>query len=137
MENHKSTDGIYAGRFVLIEYDTEMHMDTFLRISHINRINGERRFYAVLGGTEPQEKMLTKGIMHAGRIVYTSAFETSPDNGYYMKNCTFYKCISSYEDGSTEPAEFEEIVGEQDNGYITNYQFDVNAYGRGYDSTVW
>ncbi len=137
MENHKSTDGIYAGRFVLVEYDSEMHMDTFLRISRIEQVDGKQHFYAVVNRTNPQAEMLTRGHIHYGRIVYTSAFETSPDNGYYMKNCTFYKCITNYEDGSIEPAEFEEIVGEQDNSYITNYQLDVDAYGRGYDSTVW
>ena len=88
MENHKSTDGIYAGRFVLVEYDSEMHMDTFLRISRIEQVDGKQHFYAVVNRTNPQVELLTKGHIHHGRIVYTSAFETSPDNGYYMKNCT-------------------------------------------------
>jgi hypothetical protein len=117
MENHKSEDGIYAGRFILIEYDAEMHMDTLLRVSRID----ENKFYAVLGGTNPQERYITKGDIHKGTIVYTSAYETSPDNGYYAKNCTFYKCISDYIDGSTSPAEFEEIDEAQEYNYITNY----------------
>ena len=33
MEQNKEKDGIYAGRFVLVEYDSEMHMDSYLRIS--------------------------------------------------------------------------------------------------------
>jgi hypothetical protein len=35
MEAKMHEDGIYAGRFVLIEYDNEIHMDSFLRISKI------------------------------------------------------------------------------------------------------
>lgn len=48
MEANKSTDGIYAGRYVLVEYDNQMHMDSFLRISKIETSNNQSEYYAVL-----------------------------------------------------------------------------------------
>ena len=32
MDNCADIDGIYAGRFVLVEYDNETHMDSYLRV---------------------------------------------------------------------------------------------------------
>jgi hypothetical protein len=75
METHKSEDGIYAGRYVLVEYDNQMHLDTFLRVT--KRVREDNRFvyYAMLGGSQPEETRLTKGNIHPDTIVYTSAFE--------------------------------------------------------------
>lgn len=133
MEQYKENDGIYAGRFVLIEYDNEMHMDSFLRV----RKDGNN-FYTTFSEDTSKEVLLTKGKIHPGTIVYTSAYETLPANGYYAKNCTFYKCTSEYIQDSEELATFEDIVGEGElNPHITNYSIDSRVYGRGYDSTVW
>ena len=133
MEQYKENDGIYAGRFVLIEYDNEMHMDSFLRV----RKDGNN-FYTTFSEDTSKEVLLTKGKIHPGTIVYTSAYETLPANGYYAKNCTFYKCTSEYIQDSEELATFEDIVGEGElNPHITNYSIDSRVYGRGYDSTVF
>lgn len=133
MERYKETDGIYAGRFVLIEYDNEMHMDSFLRV----RKDGDK-FYTTFSDNTAQEVLLTRGNIKRDTIVYESAYETLPANGYYAKNCTFYKCTSSYIENSEEPATFDDIVGEgEENPHITNYSIDSRMYGRGYDSTVW
>lgn len=140
MENNKNEDGIYAGRFVLVEYDSQMHMDSFLRVHRIENTDGVNYFYTMAAGDDKAvERLLTRGIVHKDTIVYTSAFETTPDNGYYVKNCVFYKCTSEYSQNSTEPATFIEIVNgsEEENDYIINYVLDERAYGRGYDSTVW
>lgn len=133
MERYKETDGIYAGRFVLIEYDSEMHMDSFLRV----RKDGDN-FYTTFSDNTAEEVLLTKGRIRKDTIVYESAFETLPANGYYAKNCTFYKCTSDYVENSEELATFEDIVGVgEENPHITNYSIDARMYGRGYDSTVW
>ena len=132
MEQYKENDGIYAGRFVLIEYDNEMHMDSFLRV----RKDGNN-FYTTFSEDTSKEVLLTKGKIHPGTIVYTSAYETLPANGYYAKNCTFYKCTSEYIQDSEELATFEDIVGEGElNPHVTNYSIDSRVYGRGYDSYV-
>lgn len=139
MENSKNEDGIYAGRFVLVEYDSQMHMDSFLRVHKIENVDGVNYFYTMASGEDTAiERLLTKGTIHKDTIVYTSIFETDPGNGYYVKSCTFYKCTSDYKQNSTEPATFIEIVdGTEETDYITNHAIDERIYGRGYDSTVW
>lgn len=124
MESHKSEDGIYAGRFVLVEYDNQMHMDSFLRISKIENINNTKEYYAVLeqktseGDSKYQEVKLTRDNIHKGAIVYTSAYEENSAGGHFVKNCVFYKCTSDYEKDSVELATFEEVVNEQQFIYL-------------------
>lgn len=119
METHKSEDGIYAGRYVLVEYDNQMHLDTFLRVTKRVREDNKFVYYAMLGGSQPEETRLTKGNIHPDTIVYTSAFEQSSSGGHFAKNCIFYKCVSSYEEGNTtDPAEFIEIVDQAQYIYL-------------------
>lgn len=137
MESHKNEDGIYAGRFVLVEYDNQMHMDSFLRITKIENATEAGEYYAILenrtstGSVEYQETKLTRGNIHKGTIVYTSAYETDSSNGYYAKNCIFYKCKSDYEENSNEPAIFEETVDGRQYiyvGKIDEYVFQENLF---------
>lgn len=131
MDNRASTDGIYAGRFVLIEYNNETHMDSYLRV----RKDENNNFYSTFSDKTSQEALLTKNNISIDTIVYESSYETSPNNGYYAKNCTFYKCIGY---NANDVALFQDIVGEnEEDPHITNYTIDFNKHGRGYDSTVW
>lgn len=139
MDNSKSTDGIYAGRFVLVEYDEATHLDTFIRAQKKVE-NGITKFYYNPTGETSFTTLLTKGIIAAPAIIYTTRVETTPEGGYHAKDCIFYICTSELSEGSREPATFEEIVnGNGVPNYTINYNIDTNAYGsgRGYDSTVW
>ena len=139
MDNSKSTDGIYAGRFVLIEYDEATHLDTFIRTQKKVE-NGITKFYYNPTGETSFTTLLTKGIIAAPAIIYTTRVETTPEGGYHAKDCIFYICTSELSEGSREPATFEEIVnGNGVPNYTINYNIDTNTYGsgRGYDSTVW
>lgn len=138
MDQNKEKDGIYAGRFVLVEYDSEMHMDSYLRISRIEQKDNSYLYYSVLGGSlTSQETLLTRSNIHKDTIVYISEFATQPTNGYYIKNCSFFRCTSDFDATSTEPATFVKITDETEETYIQNYSIDQKTYGRGYDSTVW
>lgn len=139
MDNSKSTDGIYAGRFVLVEYDETTHLDTFIRAQKKIE-NGITKFYYNPTGETSFTTLLTKGIIAAPAIIYTTRVETTPEGGYHAKDCIFYVCTSELSEGSREPATFEEIVnGNGVPNYTINYNIDTNTYGsgRGYDSTVW
>lgn len=139
MDNSKSTDGIYAGRFVLVEYDEATHLDTFIRAQKKVE-NGITKFYYNPAGETSFTTLLTKGIIAAPAMIYTTRVETTPEDGYHAKDCIFYICTSELSEGSREPATFEEIVnGNGVPNYTINYNIDTNAYGsgRGYDSTVW
>jgi hypothetical protein len=47
-----------------------------------------------------------KNNIHKDTIVYTSEYATKPTNGYYVKNCSFFKCTSDFDESSAEPATF-------------------------------
>lgn len=131
METYQDSDGIYAGRFVLVEYNNEMHMDSFLRV----RKDENNNFYTTFSADTSQEVLLTRDNIQVGTIVYESAYETQPNSGYFAKNCTFYKCVGY---NVNNVALFEDVVGEnEEDPHVTNYTIDFRKYGRGYDSTVW
>lgn len=132
MESTMLVDGIYAGRYVLIEYDSDLKssLDTFLRVYFVGNV----------AYTTPKaqiESQLNKSDLDIGDIVYTASPQIA-DEELVPKDCVFWKCTSSKTDGSTEPATFEKAVS-SDSNYVMNFNIDTAKYGegRGYDSTVW
>lgn len=137
MESNKREDGIYAGRFVLVEYDSQLHMDSILRVREETN-NNSFCLYSMTDGEPPIETLLTKSSIKKDELVYSSDLEKSPEHGYFAKNCIFYKCTSDFIEGSSEPATFMKVVdGTAEDDYVINYNIDAKRYGRGYDSTVW
>lgn len=135
MDNAKTYDGIYAGRYVLVEYDSETNLDTFVRAQFRNG-----GFYYNPTGEPQYNTKITKGIMGKGQIIYVSDVDKTPAEGLHAKNCIFYVCTSEFIEGSDEFAEFAETVnGANVPSYTVNYNIDTDKYGsgRGYDSTVW
>lgn len=134
MEVGKLTDGVFLGRYVLIEYDSDYHLDTFLRV----QMKNDRAYYNPEGATD-YSTLLTKGLIKQNELVYTSTSNLTPDTGLSGVECTFYKCTSNFIEGSREPATFEVISSLEGPAYTDNYHIDTTAYGagRGYDSTVW
>lgn len=132
MESTMLVDGIYAGRYVLIEYDSDLKssLDTFLRVYFVGNV----------AYTTPKaqiESQLNKSDLDVGDIVYTAPPYIA-DEELVPKDCVFWKCTSSKIDGSTQPATFEKAVS-SDSNYVMNFNIDTAKYGegRGYDSTVW
>ena len=123
-------DGVYIGRFVLVEYDDEYHLDTFTRVT----MNNGKAYLNGINGV-----LITKSMIELNDIVYTTSSHLTPDTGLAPKDCVFYKCTSAYSAGSTEPATFIAITQFNGTAYTDNYHIDLNTYGtgRGYDSTVW
>ena len=130
MENKMYTDNVYAGRYVLVEYDSTPELGAFSRIY----------FFSGIAYTSPNHEVgtgITKNDVDYGDIRFT-ADNITPTNQLVYKNCTFYICTSERIEGSTEWATWERVVNSSD-PYVTNYNIDIAAYGggRGYDSTVW
>lgn len=132
MENLMSTDNVYFGRYVLVEYDTETRLDAFLRV-----------YMSDLGvayttpNAQPETMIYEKDLKY-GDIVYTAASYIE-DKELVPRDCVFWKCISNYVEGTPNvPAVFEKAVS-SDSIYVTNFNIDTAKYGesRGYDSTVW
>lgn len=130
MESKKNTDGIYAGRYVLIEYDSDTHFDHMMRV------------WIKADGYHSQNNMdvttlLKEGSVGVDEIVYTVRTDIDREDPRDYKDCKFYKCTGFTSSGI---AQFAEIVnGAEASAYVVNYNIDINKYGngRGYDSTVW
>ena len=133
MEANLTTDGIYAGRYVLIEYDTDLSktLDTFMRVY----FNDDGVAY-----TAPDLSYisrLNKKDIGLGDIVFTSNDYVS-GQPLVPTDCIFWKCTSILDKNSNEPATFVRVVS-SDSNYVMNFNIDTAKYGegRGYDSTVW
>lgn len=133
MEANLTTDGIYAGRYVLIEYDTDLSktLDTFMRVY----FNDDGVAY-----TAPDlsyVSRLNKKDIGLGDIVFTSNDYVS-GQPLVPTDCIFWKCTSILDENSSEPATFARVVSSESN-YVMNFNIDTAKYGegRGYDSTVW
>ena len=133
MEISMSTDGVYAGRYVLIEYDqtpggTEVYEELYLK-------NGKFYFgYEVSDTTRvryPQDLALGEIVR-----VYTELPPVTPD-AVDKRQPAFYKCTGG---NNNNYATFEEITNSSIAQYTQNYSIDLAKYGdvgRGWDSTVW
>ncbi len=142
METAKNNDGIYAGRFVLVEYDNEANLDTFLRVQikeELTTSSGDKvyTFYYTLDDNPNQSLALMAEDVDDGQIVYTAIENFDPANEITPRDCVFY--IQTTVDLNTNGvATFRAIMdGEIVSNYTTNYNIDKLEYGRGYDSTVW
>ena len=130
MDKKTNTDGVYIGRFVLIEYDTETDLESLIRVTKAP--DGD---YCLFHNTNI---IIKKSDIDKGTVVYTASGPAQ--EGLPVTNCVFYKCTSNYVADSNEKATFERIDAKDTNdNYTNNYYIDSNTYqkGRGYDSTVW
>lgn len=131
MVKNQAIDGVYIGRYVLVEYDTETNVHNFDRVYIYNN-----KLYT--SANHESNTLITQSYYEKGTIVYT-AEDTVMSTGYPLSKCAFY-VITSDKISSTNPATYEEIVssGPKTN-YTSNYKIDMakGEEGRGYDSTVW
>lgn len=129
MENKMYTDNIYAGRYVLVEYDSTPELGAFSRVY----IKGSYAYKA----PNVNATIITRAEVDIGTIVYTAS-DLKEDAALVPTECTFYVCTTERVEESKEPALWKEVI-ESTNSYTINYNIDTAAYGpsRGYDSTVW
>lgn len=144
MDAHTYTDGIYAGRYVLVEYDNDYQQDDFYRVWIFNdklyntKVEHEDLNYLIhLGVTSSSDTNKLSSIA-AGTIVFTADDKTSSESGYQYNNVQYYQITDEeFTDGH---AGFKKIIeGSNNPNYTINYNIDISVYGagRGYDSTVW
>ena len=126
MEDAQAVDGVYVGRYVLVEYDSDVHTDYYERV------------YKVDGKLYRSNTNDVKTELTVSNTVNTQIVRVEPDN--YPDNVAgtteFY--LLKHVNGQLR---FELIAG-NDSNYSSNYNVDLRAFygeggGRGYDSTVW
>ena len=141
MESCLSTDEIYLGRYVLIEYDINTR-DTYQQC-YAKEFTENMQLYSSVNCEENtlikwSKNPDGKNAVGTGDIVYVVE-----DLNNTNSKLLFYKCINDI--NTLDPAEGESIIAEfkhitsSDSPYTSNYNIDMDEYGagRGYDSTVW
>lgn len=128
MEENMVEDGIYMGRFVLIDYDQDISKNEYRLFYYENG-----RFFMFAENAARTEVRFPGDVAQNEIIRVTSDINkdnTVKDNAKF----TFYKCTG----GNKGIAQFKKIADAETN-YTTNYQIDTAEYGegRGWDSTVW
>ena len=134
-KNNASTDGVYAGRYVLVEYDATasvFHVDNPL---FRYEINGQNVFsYTLDTSNNIPDEPFTK--FEPNVIYYVVDVNTKED---WLKEPAKY----NYEIWMLNEKSGQFVEATEENGiytdYTTNYNVDKIAYnaGRGWDSTLW
>lgn len=121
MEALQTTDGVYAGRYILIEYDKDTTEDCFRKVTRT-----DKGLYYSEG--EYANAQLSIHNTTDKQIVYVENSATKKKEFYIVRhqNGTF---------------KYENVAANESN-YVVNYNVDLayyfeNSGGRGFDSTVW
>lgn len=145
MDKAADTDGVYIGRFVLVDYGVDGSMNEILYTPvFIKPDTNPQEFYT--SAEFEEETRIIEGdnrqgvVIKEGDIVYTKEYTSEP-TADELENMVkvFYICTGSDENGY---ATFNYVTMETKNKYTQNYNLDLAVYtdnngGRGFDSTVW
>ena len=148
MSENCSVDGVYPGRYVLVEYDSALTIGSrgFMRVFRDGALYyiDKQHSQPVLYGTTNTVNTITPG-----RLAYYTENDDWDGLTEEPGLVTFLICCNTNEDipGQT-PAVFREIVTSDNRPYTINFNVDKNYLqfkkgareqdiGRGFDSTVW
>lgn len=154
MDDFTKTDGVYIGRYVLVEYDNQLAAD-WCTIAYQKTINGVKQFFSAPMASDGTPQINSKYQFGAGNIV-TGKYIRVPG---YIIDTDSKKIIYNLDSPGEESDTIYHIDGPlvddlndkekdikvtlisqlKDSPYNENYNIDIKAYGpgRGYDSTVW
>ena len=147
MEEFANLDGVYIGRYVLVEYDKDLAAD-WTTVAFKKTINGVITFYSSATAEENTRLRYGYGNIQQGKYIRVPAALKDTDSTYIYYDLDtdaedryqdkIYEILSSKE-GETPKVSEVVVKGTYENDYIANYTIDRLAYGggRGYDSTVW
>ena len=158
MDANANNDGIFIGRYVLVEYQEKAAYPVAYHATLVNGSNTQYYFYSSTNqeeiskikylGPAPDEPEHLPSVDDVNAI-YQDGFYKGEILQYYIYSSEkkdwifsedFYKCVG----GISGYAIFEKIeTPEMKSDYIQNFEIDENHYGqnskgfKGYDSTVW
>lgn len=147
MDNSAKSDGVYIGRYVLVEYDTKFAADWATEAYQKTReINGQNviEFFGN-DKTEPASRFLYgAGNIVKNKYIRIPATYEDTDGTIRIHNLDNPGALSDIiylitgKGVNNNPA-VTKISEVKDSPYNENYNIDINKYGpsRGYDSTVW
>ena len=143
MDANVNNDGIFIGRYVLVEYQR----DAAYPVVYTQMVEGKLQFYSspncedlsrikfLSGNREETSDKDNNGYFDG---VYENEIVQTQQIGNDKTTVNFYKCIG--QEGNY--AKFTEVTPEEKSDYITNFGIDELHYSnekgfKGYDSTVW
>ena len=144
MDNYVNVDGVFIGRYVLVEYDTQFGAD-WCTIAFQKTVNGVLHFYSDQAATPATELFYGEGNLKVDRYIRIPGVYTIPgtentvvhnlDNPN-QKLDILYRIQSGSTGELIKVIPLKELQGVP---YNDNYTIDAERYGpsRGYDSTVW
>ena len=155
----KNGDGVYIGRFVLVDYDAQDEYTKRVYYNEFEYIVSGQVYYYLFSDPDLEYKItfnpegiivneddLVTGINRNDLCYVENIVEF--ENGEEIKTRIYYQCYGADADGYALFVRFNENeVPEGSNrwNYAVNYNIDQNYYdsqtggtiGRGWDSTVW
>ena len=132
MMNNKDIDGVYAGRYVLVEYDTDTHKDYYKRV--FKAVDNEPAGIYSSPNLEAATRIRIGTVSDDTTVKVGEIVRVEPGDGATTKRTEYYICSGTINGYAT----IKQVSMSADN-YIRNYNIDTNSYGdsRGFDSTVW
>lgn len=147
MDQFIGTDGVYIGRFVLVEYDKALAADWCVTAYMKTDANKVRRFYTRKDASAPSEIGYGNDNIAPGKYIRVPGSFKDVDGTWISYNLDDESVTEDYlylikpQTGDTTPINTDLVSykGVAENDYIINYNLDRQTYGggRGYDSTVW
>jgi predicted RNA-binding protein len=148
MDNFVGTDGVYIGRYVLVEYDKELAADWCAVAYMKSDETGIKHFYKAADLNALSELVYGKDNITEKRYIRVPGSFYDTDGTYISYNKdnpeVTYDIIFEILEESIEgqPPVVVNVATKDDpkqNDYIINFNIDRDKYhvGRGYDSTVW
>lgn len=160
MENQCSKDGVYVGRYVLIEYDSPVQSNyktafrqgtvaefldgSYLYMSkNFEEANRVPYFADQYWDYDWDSTDIIDGVVEGTRVRVKETEDQYIEQTLVAKvgEYTFYECIGASGQAEGHAAKFKYIATDYTDNYSTNYNRDKAAYsnsiGRGWDSTVW
>ena len=147
MDNSAKSDGVYIGRYVLVEYDTKFAADWATEAYQKTREISGQNVIEFFGNdkTEPASRFLYgAGNIVKDKYIRIPATYEDTDGTIRIHNLDNPGALSDIiylitgKGVNNNPA-VTKISEVKDSPYNENYNIDINKYGpsRGYDSTVW
>ena len=148
MDQFIGTDGVYIGRFVLVEYDKALAADWCITAYMKTDANNIRRFYTGKDISASSEIGYGNDNIAPGKYIRVPGSFRDTDGTWISYNLDNESITEDYlylinpktgDDNIPLDTVLVSYKSAAENDYIVNYELDRKTYGggRGYDSTVW
>lgn len=144
MDLNMADDGVYIGRYVLVEYGIDDEL--MGNVAYVKTGTSPLEFYTSPNFEEETRLLYSETTTENTSVTRGTIIQTPMIDGDGNPYKTFYICTgydkAIYEVTKVQYAIFEKVVSSTSSNYTTNYNIDLAAYtdnngGKGYDSTVW